>query len=320
MGEAAVGPKARTVIVVGLAVATCAAGVLAQQGRFRAGIELVNVGVMVLDKRGNFISDLKPDDFELYEEGTLQKVSFFSRGDTKDLAQNLHLGLLFDTSGSMTDDIEFARTAAIRFLNALHEAEDITLVDFDTEVRVARYGQNDFPRLVERIRRRAPDGWTALYDALGIYLDGSDELDGRKVLTVYTDGGDTRSAVTFSDVLGMLRASDVTVYGIGFLEHQPQSVRNEQKMRLTQMADVTGGQAFFPQSTKMLTAIYEKILGQIRAQYSLGFTSSNTLKDGTWRRIEVRLKGQHLQDLKVRSRKGYFAPFRPAASADAGQH
>ena len=90
--------------------------------------------------------------------------------------------------------------------------------------------------------------------------------------------------------------------------------------RLTQMADITGGQAFFPQSTKMLTAIYEKVLAQIRAQYSLGFTSSNALKDGTWRRLEVRLKGQHLQELKVRSRKGYFAPFRPPASADAGQH
>jgi Ca-activated chloride channel homolog len=316
-----VGPiGARTITVVALAVSTGAGVALAQQGTFRAGVELINVGVMVLDKRGNFISDLQADDFELYEEGTRQQVSFFSRGDTDEVAQNLHLGLLFDTSGSMSDDIEFARTAAIKFLKELHEAEDITLVDFDTEVRVARYGQNDFPRLVERIRRRAPDGWTALYDALGIYLDGSDELDGRKVLVVYTDGGDTRSAVTFSDVMDMLRAADVTVYGIGFLEHQPQSMRNEQKMRLSQMAEVTGGQAFFPQSTKVLSTIYEKILGQIRAQYSLGFTSSNSRKDGTWRRLEVRLKGHHLQDFRVRSRKGYFAPLRPAASADSGQH
>jgi VWFA-related protein len=191
-------------------------------------------------------------------------------------------------------------------------------VDFDTEVRVGRYGQNDFPRLVERIRRRVPDGYTALYDALGIYLDGADEIDGRKVLVVYTDGGDTRSAVTFSDAVEMLKASDVTVYGIGFLEHQPTSVRTEQRLRLTQLAEATGGQAFFPQSTKVLDDIYEKVVAQIRAQYSLGFTSSNLRKDGTWRRLEVRLNGDHLQALKVRARKGYYAPLRESPSATNG--
>ena len=74
----------------------------------------------------------------------------------------------------MEADLKLSRSAAIKFLNTLPEAEDITLVDFDTEVRVARYGQRDFARLVERIRSRKPDGWTALYDALGVYLDGAD--------------------------------------------------------------------------------------------------------------------------------------------------
>ena len=119
-------------------------------------------------------------------------------------------------------------------------------MDFDTEVRVARYGLADLPRLIERIRTRKTDGWTALYDAMGIYLDGMHGLDGRKVLVVYTDGGDTRSAQTFTDIVDMLKASDVIVYGIGFLQHQPTSVRNEQKLRLQQLADVTGGQTFFP--------------------------------------------------------------------------
>ena len=303
--------------VAGVLAGAVTAGLSAQQGRYRSSIELVNVGVMVFDKRGNFITDLKEGDFELFEEGQRQDVTFFSRGDTGAEAQNLRLGLLFDTSGSMTDDIRFARTAAIKFLNGLPEAEDITLVDFDTEVRVARYGQNDFPRLVERIRGRKPDGWTALYDALGIYLDGADELDGRKVLVIYTDGGDTRSAITFSESLEMLRASDVTVYAIGFLEHQSASLRNEQKMRLQQLTEITGGQAFFPASTRVLDQVYERVLAQIRAQYSLGFTSSNPRKDGTWRKVEVRLTGEHLQGLKVRARKGYFAPLRPGVSASA---
>jgi Ca-activated chloride channel family protein len=189
----------------------------------------------------------------------------------------------------------------------------VTLVDFDTEVRVARYGPNDFPRLVERIRQRKPDGWTALFDALGIYLDGADDLDGRKVLVIYTDGGDTRSAMGFSDALEMLRASDVTVYAVGFLQHQAHTGRLEQQMQLQQIAEVTGGQAFFPMSTKQLDGIYEKVAAQIRAQYSLGFTSSNTAKDGRWRRLEVRLAGPASQlGLKVRARKGYYAPLRQA--------
>jgi Ca-activated chloride channel family protein len=301
-----------------LAVVT---GVAAHQTQtFRTGIDLVNVGVMVLDRRGDFVSNLSPDNFELYEEGQKQQVAFFSRGETDTDAQQLRLGLLFDTSGSMGEDIDLARTAAVKFLKGLHEALDVTLVDFDTEVRVARYGQNDFPRLVERIRQRKPDGMTALYDALGIYLDGAGDQEGRKVLVLYTDGGDTRSAMGFSDALEMLRASDVTVYAIGFLQHQSQSGRLEQQMQLQQIAELTGGQAFFPMSTKQLDDIYLKVATQIRAQYSLGFTSSNTAKDGTWRKLEVRLTGAAAQQgLKVRARKGYYAPLQQSAGALTSQ-
>ncbi len=300
----------RAVILGAAIVAAAATGVLGQQGRFRAEIDLVNVAVMVMDRQGHFISDLKPDDFALYEDGARQEVTHFLRGDADAEAVNLRLGLLFDTSGSMQEDISLARTAAIRFLKELPEAHDITLVDFDTEVRVARYGLADFPRLIERIRTRKTDGWTALYDALGIYLDGVQELDGRKILVVYTDGGDTRSAQTFSDVFDMLKASDVIVYGIGFLQHQPTAVRNEQKLRLQQLADVTGGQTFFPTSAKAVGQVFDQIVAQVRAQYSLGFVSSNVVQDGTWRKVDVRLTPTHLQALRVRARRGYYAPLK----------
>jgi Ca-activated chloride channel family protein len=302
--------RVRAVIIGAAIVAATATGVLGQQGRFRAEVDLVNIAVMVMDRQGNFISDLKVDDFTLLEDGARQQVTHFLRGDAEAEALNLRLGLLLDTSGSMQDDIALARTAAIRFLKELPEAHDVTLVDFDTEVRVARYGLADLPRLVERIRTRRTAGWTAFYDALGIYLDGVQELDGRKILVVYTDGGDTRSAQTFSDVLEMLKASDVIVYGIGFLQHQPSSVRNEQKMRLQQLADVTGGQTFFPTSTKALNQVFDQIVAQVRAQYSLGFVSTNTTHDGSWRKVEVRLNPSHLQTLRVRSRRGYYAPLR----------
>jgi Ca-activated chloride channel family protein len=307
-----------TYLVRAIVTTTCIAvpAIVTAQARFRSGVDLVHVGVSVLDKSGQFVTDLKAENFELYEEGQKQEVALFLAGrpESEDAeARHMRLGLLFDTSGSMTDDIQLARSAAVRFLNTFPEAQDITLVDFDTEVRVARYGQADFPRLVERIRRTKPDGWTALYDALGAYLDGSFDMDGRKILVLYTDGGDTRSAVTFSEALDMLRAADVTVYVVGFLEHQSPSVRNAQRMQLMQMADITGGEAFFPSSSQMLEQIFEKVARHIRAQYSLGFTPTNARRDGRWRRLEVRLAGPHPKGLKVRARLGYYAPMQSGA-------
>jgi Ca-activated chloride channel family protein len=218
---------------------------------------------------------------------------------------------MLDTSGSMEADLKLARSAAIKFLNLLPEAEDITLVDFDTEVRVTRYPQRDFARLVERIRMRKSAGWTALYDALGVYLDGADGRDGRTVLVMYTDGADSRSELNFGEIMELLRASQVTVYAVGLVEHAG-SARHELRMRMQQMVEATGGQAFFPSALKDLDASYEKVLAEIKAQYLLGFASSNLAQDGSWRKVEIRVKRPNV---KLRSRKGYFAPYKePLAS------
>ena len=118
-----------------LAIATIAAAVVAgqqQQPVFRGGIDLVNFGVTVSDKRGTYLSDLSPDDFDVFEDGKKQTVTFFARGDESDAAPELHVGLLFDTSGSMGEDIKLSRSAAVKFLNTLSDANDMTLVDFDT--------------------------------------------------------------------------------------------------------------------------------------------------------------------------------------------
>src|SRR5688500_1129067 len=216
-------------------VAAVAPGPLAgQQATFRAGIDLVNFGVTVTDRKGVFIDDLTIDDFEIIEDGKKQTPTYFARGDQATSAPPLHIGLLFDTSGSMGEAIKLARSAAVRFLNTLSDAVDMALVDFDTEVRVARYGQEDFPRVVERVRSRQPGGWTAMYDALGVSLDGAAETDGRTILLLDTDGGDTRSATPLGDVMPLVRASDATTHTVGFLDHQPSSARLVHRSRLTE--------------------------------------------------------------------------------------
>lgn len=283
----------------------------AQTPVFRDAVELVTMGVTVSDRSGAYLGELGRDDFEIVEDGRPQTITYFAQGGQAETAPALHVGLLFDTSGSMTDDIALARSAAVRFLNTLKDAEDMTLVDFDTEVRMSRYGQRDFPRMVERIRNRKPDGFTAMYDALGVYLDRASEDEGRTILVLYTDGGDTRSTIGFGDVMTLVRASDVTIYAVGFLENQSASLRTEQRARLYQLADATGGQAFFPTRMKEVETAYDTIVSQVRAQYSLGYASTNTKQDGGWRKVEIRLKNPAVRGARLQSRKGYFAPYRP---------
>ena len=282
------------------------------QQRFKAGVDLVHFSVIVTDKQGSPITGLKPEDFELVEEGKPQSITYFTEGDADGtrLELPLRLGLALDTSGSMDRDISNVRTGAIKFLLANETAVDFTLVDFDTEVRVTRYGPDETERLIERIRRRKPDGWTALYDAVGVYLHSVGTVDGQKILLVYTDGGDTRSELTFADLLDLLKSADVTMYAIGYLENQTGSARSMQQGQLQRMSSITGGQAFFPSSVKELEKIYEKIQREIAARYSLGYISSDTRKDGEWRKVEIRLKRQDLKGAKLRTRAGYFAPYR----------
>jgi Ca-activated chloride channel family protein len=266
----------------------------------------------VTDRQGKPVTKLTADDFQILENGKPQTIKFFVAG-RPDEAPPLHLGLLLDTSGSMADDLKDARSACVKFVNALDRAADVTLVDFATEVRVARFGPDDYPRLVERIRGRKADGWTALYDAIGVYLNGAQNQDGQKVLVLYTDGGDTTSSLTLRDMLDLLKASDVTVYAVGYLEHQSSTGRIQQRSELQRAADITGGQAYFPAIAKDLDGVFDRIREEVAARYSLGYISTDTRTDGAWRNVEVKLLRHDLKSVKLRSRTGYFAPYKPTS-------
>jgi Ca-activated chloride channel homolog len=298
-------------VMAGALVAGLSATPAGAQQVFRSGVETVRLGVAVEDKAGQPVGTLAQEDFVILEDGQPQQLQLFAPGGLDDVDRPpLHIGLLFDTSGSMSADLALARSAAVKFCNLLDRAEDITLVDFDTEVRVARFGQNDFPLFVERLRNRKPDGWTALYDALGVYLDGTSSQAGEKVMVAYTDGGDTRSVMSFSDAITALKASDVTVYIVGFLENQGARQRLEQRMRLTQLAEATGGLAFFPATRKDIDVAYEQVQADVNSRYLIGYVSSNQANDGRWRKLDVRLNRNDLKAARIRARKGYFALLR----------
>ena len=289
-------------VLVLVAVVTVAAG---GQQTFRAGVDLTTFGVTVVDRRGNLVNNLTRDDFEVVEDGRPEEVRYLAFGDGE-TAPALHLGLMVDASGSMESDLKLAQSASIKFLNLLPHAEDITLVDFDTQVRITRYPQRDFPRLVERIRLRKPAGMTALYDAIGTYLDGVDQQAGRRILVMYTDGADSRSVLKLTDTLTLLKASPVTVYAIGLVDNTGSS-RPLLQMTLRQLTEATGGQAFFPSGMKEVERAYDKVLAQITGQYQLGYLSANSATDGGWRKVDIKVRRP---DTRVRARKGYFAPYK----------
>jgi Ca-activated chloride channel family protein len=279
------------------------------QTPFRGRTDLVSVGVTVAAKQHRFITNLSAGDFAVYEDGMPQQIFAFASGAQP--GPPLHIGVLLDVSGSQELDLGFTQTAVIKFLASVPDPIDVTFIDFATHVRGGRYSQSDFPRLVKRVRDLTAGGGTSLYDAIGLYLDGASEQDGRKVMVLYTDGGDTHSGLSFDMLMTLLKASDVTIYAIGALAQQPLSAQSTQRALLAKIAEETGGTAFFPGSVKDLNRIYEQVLGEIQAQYTIGYVSTNEKTDGTWRKVEIKIACPDSKSLRVRARKGYYAPSRP---------
>ena len=277
-----------------------------QPALFRGHVDLVNVGVTVADKKHQLISNLDASDFAVYEDGKLQTIFAFARGERT--GPPLHVGVLLDVSGSQVTDLPFTQTAAIRFLTLLDDAVDMSFIDFSDDVRATRFPRGDLPYLIEHVRQLHARGGTALYDAIGVYLNGVATQDGRKVMVLYTDGGDTQSSLDLDELMKRLKASDVTVYPIGALDNQPRPARAIQRAILSDIADATGGAAFFPGSVKDLDRIYAQVLGEVRAQYTIGYLSTNEKTDGAWRKVEVKVTRPDSKNLRIRTRKGYYGP------------
>jgi len=303
-----------SVLAIALAIAAGVAGASAQREKqdaslFRGRTDLVSVGVTVVGKKQQFVTDLGASDFVVYEDDRPQQICAFASGT--EAGPPLHLGVLLDVSGSQGLDLKFTQTAVIKFLQSLNDAVDVTFIDFASDVRGGRYSQQDFSRLVKRVRGLTAGGETALYDAIGVYLEAAREQDGRKVMVLYTDGADTRSTMSLGTLMTQLKTSDVTVYAIGALDQQPLFTQSTLRALLASIAETAGGKAFFPSGVKDLTRIYDEIRGEVRGQYTIGYVSTNDQTDGAWRKVEVKITRADAGSLRVRARKGYYAPSKP---------
>ena len=292
--------------MLALAAATAAA-----QGTpvFRAGLDLVDVTVTVRDGKGGLVSDLAAQDFVVREDGRLQTLEIFAPAalpeEREELA--LNLGMLFDTSESMRKDLKLSQESAIRFLDAIPRARDLLLIFFDRDIRISRYNSENQQGIFGRILEAKGEGFTALYDAIAVYLSRVVETPGRKVLVVFTDGDDTTSQVPPQEVQRLVRSSSATIYPVAFPgAHRPNTAEALRAHSfLHSIADLSGGRVFQPTASRELAGIYQSILDELGTQYVLGYVSDNSKRDGKFRRITVELKRP---GLKVRHRAGYDAP------------
>jgi Ca-activated chloride channel family protein len=228
----------------------------------------------------------------------------FDVGSQKELA--LNLGMLFDTSESMRKEIKLSQESAIRFLDAIPRAKDLLLEFFDRDIRISRYNSENQQGIFERILQTEGSGFTALNDAIAVYLSRISDTPGRKVLVLFSDGDDTTSRLTGAEIEQILRASDVVVYPVAFAGERPNSSEGMRaRAFLASLAEASGGRVFSPHASRELAAIYQTILDELGSQYVIGYVSDNPASDGRFRKLllDVRRPG-----IKLRYRPGYAVP------------
>jgi Ca-activated chloride channel family protein len=284
---------------------------------FESTVDMVSVPVAVTDDEGNFVTDLNVEDFTIFEDGVRQEIRLFAAGlkeswvdlppEMKDeLSGRQVVGLILDASGSMEADMRLVRDAALKFLMELPKTENLFVMDFDENIRLSRYSTDDQRQLNERLADVKAEGWTALYDAVATFLERLYPLNGKKTLVVFSDGVDSRSTLSASEVLDIVKLSDVTIHTIHFGASQSRGGRTFEEGRfLRALSGETGGSYAFGDSLEQLDHLYDKLLEELFSQYTLGYVSTNTKEDGKYRKIRVEISRK---DVKVRARKGYIVP------------
>jgi Ca-activated chloride channel family protein len=255
-----------------------------------------------------YVNNLEETDFEVFEDGAKQSLTFFSR-----VQQPIALAILLDTSASMNERLSTAQEAAIGFARRMRKEDVIEVIDFDSQVRILQSFTNDVAALEKAIRGTDVNGSTSLYNAIYISLKelkkvkaSSAEEIRRQAIVVLSDGDDTSSLVPYEEVLDLAKRSETAIYAIGLRPVGAyRSEFKEAEFVLKQLSQETGGRAYFVQTAAELPKIYEQISEELANQYSMAYSSKNPLRNGAWRRIIVRVSKP---GLTARTRQGYYGP------------
>jgi Ca-activated chloride channel homolog len=272
---------------------------------FKVNVRLVNVFVTVTDQHGAPIADLKKDNFRLLEDGKEQKVSVFD----KESALPLSIVLAIDTSLSTRKDLPLELVSARRFVHAiLRPVDALSLYQFSEIVSQVTSFTSDPRRIDHAIDRIHVGSATALYDALYLGAAALEPRQGRKVMVVITDGGDTMSKVGYKEAVRAAQQAEAILYSVIVVPIEASAGRDiGGEHALIQLSEDTGGRYFYASSMPQLDSAFRQISDELRTQYLLAYYPSQKLSDSDFRRIEVSVNGVPASGtFNVRHRTGYY--------------
>ena len=261
----------------------------------KVDVDVVQVIATVMNSSGHFVTGIEKSAFHLEEDGRLQTISHFGAEDVP-----LELIVACDVSGSMTPAMPRLKAAVKEFLAAVPSRDQVSLLGFNDSIFALTRRAIDPAERIKAVDRLAPWGATALYDVILRGVDMLGKQPGRRAMIVFSDGEDQGSHASIVDVERRLQASDVTLYMIG----QGRGVEVESlKSIMQRLVEPTGGRALFTDNIDQLHAAFSDLLEELSNQYLLGYESTNTTRDETFRKISLRVDGH----TRIRARQGYRA-------------
>jgi len=296
-----------------LATERSLAGVGAQ-GKIKVTADLVLLPVKVTDTHGKFLSGLKLEDFHVFEDGQLQKLTVFEERDTP-----VTVGLVVDHSRSMGPKLPDVVTAVSAFAHSSNPQDEMFVVDFNDDVSIelmkGKAFSNDPKELGEALTAISARGRTALYDAVseGLHHLQYGHLE-KKALIIISDGGDNASHLKYSQVLAQARQTQALIYSIALVG----SFEEENPDLLRRLCKDTGGIAYFPRAGESTASVSAEIARDLREQYTLGYAPQNVKGAGVFRKIEVKVTAAGRGRLRVRTRQGYSLAAEKQPTAQLG--
>jgi Ca-activated chloride channel family protein len=279
-----------------------------QSPAFRAAVDIVSLNVTVSDGVNHYVTDLNEPDFQVFEDGVRQDISFFSRRE-----QPIALSLLLDSSASMEEKLTTLQAAAGNFIRRLKPNDIAQVIDFNVRPNVRQAFTGNQTDLLAAIDRIVVGGSTSLYNAVYVALKELRKVRAvteqdirRQSLVVFSDGEDTSSLVDFDEVVAEAKRSDPSIYAIALrgADSKEKGFREAEYVMKT-LALETGGRSFFPAKIGDLNDVYSQIADELASQYTIAYTSKNPRRDGAWRRIDVRVTRPNAT---ARAKRGYYAP------------
>lgn len=272
----------------------------------KVAVDLVLVPVTITDPMNRLVTGLDKENFQLFEGNSREEIKTFSSEDAP-----VSLGVIFDSSGSMSSKMDRAKDAVLEFFKTANPQDEFFMITFSDAPEVV----NDFTSSVEDIQGKlvytVPRRRTALLDAIYMGISKMREAKySKKALLIISDGGDNHSRYTEGEIKALVKEADVMVYAIGIYDRYfPTEEERLGPALLGEITELTGGRAFTVENPNDLADVATKIGVELRNQYVLGYRPTKVVRDGKWRKIKVKLlppKG--LPPLRVYARTGYYAP------------